>query len=71
MRRIGHDRRQEAGDAGAPMRGGDRGDSLDGRLGVEQNAAAAVDLPIDETGRENPAAEIELLAAAGAVVGGG
>ena len=49
------------------MRAGDRGDPLDGRLGVEQHAAAAVDLPIDEARRENAAAEIDLLAAAGAV----
>ena len=49
------------------MRGGDRGDPLDGRLGVEQHAAAAVDLPIDEARRKNAAAEIDLLAAAGAV----
>ena len=47
-RRVGHDRRQEGGHASAPMRGGDRGDSLNGRIGVEQHAAAAVDLPIDE-----------------------
>ena len=67
-RRIGHDRRQEAGDAGAPVRGGDRGDPVDGWLGVEQNAAAAIDLPIDEAGRENSAAKIQLVAAAGAVV---
>ena len=52
------------------MRGGDRGDSLNGRIGVEQHAAAAIDLPIDEAGAQNPAAEIDLLAAAGAVVEG-
>ena len=66
-RRVGHDRRQEGGHAGAAMRGGDRRDSLDGRIGVEQHAAAAVDLPIDEAGAENSAAEIDLLAAARAV----
>ena len=49
------------------MRGRDRRDSLDGRIGVEQHAAAAIDLPIDEAGAENSAAEIVLLAAAGAV----
>ena len=46
--RIGHDRRQERGHASKPMRGGDCGDSLDGWIGVEQYAAAAIDLPIDE-----------------------
>ncbi len=50
------------------MRGGDRGDPLHGRFGVEQHAAAAVDLPIYETGAKNAAAEIHLLAAAGAVI---
>ena len=49
------------------MRGRDRGDSLDGRIGVEQHAAAAVDLPIDEARAQNAAAEIDLLAAARAV----
>ena len=49
-RSVGHDRRQEGGHASAPMRGGDRGDPLNGRLGVEQHAAAAIDLPIDEAG---------------------
>ena len=67
-RRVGHDRRQEGGHAGAPMRGGDRGDPLDGRIGVEQHAAAAIDLPIDEAGAQNAAAEIDLLAAARAVL---
>ena len=66
--RIGHHRRQKPGDAGAPMRGGDRSDSLHGRVAVEQNAAAAVDLPVDEAGAENSAVEIHLLAAARAVV---
>ena len=66
-RRVGHDRRQEGGHAGAAMRGGDRGDPLDGRIGVEQHAAAAIDLPVDEAGAENSAAEIDLLAAARAV----
>ena len=50
------------------MSGGNRGDPLHGRLGVEQHSTAAVDLPIDEARRENPAAEILLLAAAGAVL---
>ncbi len=49
-RRVGHDRRQEGGHAGAPMRGGDRCNPLEGRIGVEQHAAAAIDLPIDEAG---------------------
>ena len=52
------------------MRGGDRRDPRDGRLGVEQHAAAAVDLPIDEARAQNTAAEIDLFAAARAVVEG-
>ena len=67
IRRIGHDGRQEAGDALAPMRGGDPGDGLDRRLGVEQHAASAIDLPVDEAGGEDPAAKIDLLAVARAV----
>ena len=70
-RRVGHDRRQKGGHASAPMRGGDRSNSLDGRIGVEQHAAAAVDLPIDEARAQNAAAEIDLLAAARAVGEGG
>jgi hypothetical protein len=52
------------------MRGGDFGDAVNGGLGVEQNAAAAIDLPVDKAGAENPAAEIDLLAAARAVSNG-
>ena len=48
MRRVGHHRRQESSHASAAMRGGDRGYSVNCRIGVEQHAAAAVDLPIDE-----------------------
>ena len=69
-RRVGHDRRQESGHASAPMRGGDGSNSLDGRFGVKQHAATAIDLPIDKAGAENSAAEIDLFAAAGAVVEG-
>ena len=67
-RRVGHHCRQEGGHASAPMRRGDRSNSLDGRIGVEQHAAAAIDLPIDEAGAKNSAAKIDLLAAAGAVL---
>ena len=70
-RRVGHDRRQEAGDARAPMRGGDRGDPLHRRLGVEQSSSAAVDLPIDKARRENSPAEIDRFAAARAVLEAG
>ena len=59
LRRVGDDGRQKAGDALAPVRGGDFRDRLDRRLGVEQHAAAAVDLPVDEAGREDSAAEID------------
>jgi hypothetical protein len=68
IRRIGHDGRQEAGDALAPMRRGDPCDGLDRRLGVEQNAASAIDLPVNEAGSEDPAAEIDLLAGARTVI---
>ena len=61
---VGDDGRQEAGDALAPVRAGDRSDPLDGRLGVEQHAPAAVDLPVDQAGREDPAAAVDLIAAA-------
>src|SRR4029077_13944163 len=69
-RRVGDHRRQEGCHASAPMRGGDRSNSLNGRIGVEPHTAAAVDLPIDEAGAENSAAEIDLFATAGAVVEG-
>ena len=62
--RVGDDGRQEAGDALAAKGAGDARHALDGRLGVEQDAAAAVDLPVDEPWRENAAAEIDRLAAA-------
>ena len=52
------------------MGGCNGGDPLDRRIGVEQNAAAAIDLPVDKAGAENPAAEIDLLAAARAVSNG-
>ncbi len=65
--RVGDDRRQEAGDPLAPVGVGDPRDCVQGRLGVEQRAAAAIDLPVDEPGRQDPAAEIDRLAAARAV----
>ena len=46
------------------MRGDDLGDALRRRIVVEEYAAAAVDLPIDEAGRERSAAEIDALAVA-------
>ena len=41
------------------MRRTDRGDALDGRLVVEQHAAAAVDLRIDEAGNEPAVLEVD------------
>ena len=66
--RVGHDGRQKPGDALAPKGASDARHALDGRLGVEQDAAAAIDLPIDEAWGENPAAEIDGLAAARALL---
>ena len=68
FRRVGHNRRQKSRHPLAPVGGGDPGDALDRRLGVEQHAAAAVDLPVDETRREDSAAEIDLLAVARAIL---
>ena len=47
------------------MRLGDAGDDVRARVVVHQRAAAAVDLNVDETRRENSAAEIDFAAAAG------
>ena len=63
VRRVGDDGRQKAGHSLAPVRMGDPGDRVDRRLGVEQHAATAVNLPVDETGGEDAAAEIDLFAA--------
>src|SRR6516225_9299962 len=46
------------------MRVGDPGDGLDAWILVHQRAAAAVDLHVDESGGDEPAAEIALLIAA-------
>ena len=46
--------RQEAGGAEAPMRRADGGDALERRRVVEQHAAAAIDLDIDEARRQQP-----------------
>ena len=63
-RRVGDDGRQDRGDAGAAKRGGDRRQRLGRRRRVEQHAAAAVDLPVDEPRRQHAAGKIDLLAAA-------
>ena len=49
---VADQRGEEAGGAEAAMRGADRGDALHGRRVVEQHAAAAIDLGIDESGDE-------------------
>ncbi len=69
--RVGDHGRQDRGRSLAPMSGGDRADRLRRRRRVEQHAAAAIDLPIDEAGRKNAAAEIVLRAAARALGDGG
>ena len=68
VRRVGDDCRQKAGHPLAPVSTGDPGDRLNRRLGVEQDAGAAVDLPVDEAGGEDPAAEIDFFPAARAVL---
>jgi hypothetical protein len=42
----------------APVRGADRGDAFDGRRIVEQHAAAAIDLGVDEPGKQGRALKI-------------
>ena len=50
FRAVGYERRQQACRAGFSMRRRDGANALHGRLIVEQNIAAAVDLQIDEAG---------------------
>ena len=50
--------RQEAGGAKAAVRRTDGADRLNGRVIVEQHAAAAVDLHVDETGQQQAATEV-------------
>ena len=50
--RIGDQRRQQRRRAKAAMRGGDGANSVRRRLVVEQHIAAAIDLHVDEAGRE-------------------
>ncbi len=50
--RVGDQRRQQPGGAEFAVSGDDRGDALGGRLVVEQDVAAAVDLHVDEPWRE-------------------
>ena len=50
--RVGDQRRQQAGGAVLAVCGGDRPDAGDGRLIIEEHAAAAVDLHVDEARRE-------------------
>ena len=58
LRRVGHERRQQADGTVFAMRGGDAGDALGCRVIVEQDAAAAIDLHVDIAGRKQAAAEI-------------
>ena len=54
LARVGDEGRQEAGRAEAAMRGADRADAVDAALVVEEHAAAAVHLHVDEARREQP-----------------
>ena len=58
LRRVGHERRQQADGAVIAMRGGDAGDALGCRVVIEQDAAAAVDLHVDIPGRKQAAGKI-------------
>ena len=67
LRRVGHQGRHHADRAVPAMRLGDAGDDVYARAVVHQRAAAAIDLNVDETRRENSAAEIDFAAAAGTI----
>ena len=60
--------RQQAGGAVAPVGLADGADALDARLVVEQNAAAAVHLNVDEAWRQQAAIEIDPLRPSGRLV---
>jgi hypothetical protein len=57
--RVADQGRQERGCAERRMRGADRGDALDRRHVVEQHAATAVDLRVDEPRHQPTAIEID------------
>src|SRR3546814_15135995 len=59
-RRVADQGRQEGGGAEARVRGADRRDRFDIDLVVEQYAAAAVDLRVDEAGQQPAAFEVDL-----------
>ncbi len=57
--RIGHDRRRQRSGPEATVRRDDAADRFRRRRGVEEIAASAVDLPINEARRNDAAAEID------------
>jgi len=57
---VADQRRQEPGRAEAPMRLADGGDAVDRRMIVEQDAAAAIHLQVDEA-REKIASQLPVL----------
>src|SRR3546814_6881607 len=59
-RRVADQRRQEGGGAKARVRGADRRYGIDIDLIVEQYAAAAVDLRVDEAGQQPAAPQVDL-----------
>src|SRR3546814_7252918 len=60
--RVADQRRQEGGGAETGVRGADRRDGVHVGLVVEQHAAAAVDLRIDEAGEQPAAAQVDRIA---------
>ena len=63
---VADQRGQESGGAEAAMRTADGANGLDARLVVEQHAAAAVDLRVDEAGQQQFALQIAAAARASA-----
>ncbi len=62
---------QEAGGAEAAVRGADRADGRDIGGVVEEGAAAAVHLRVDEAGQQQPALQVMALRAGQPCIGGG
>ena len=55
---VADEGRQETGRAETPVRLADRANGVDRRLGVEEDAAAAIDLGVDKARQQQMAAEV-------------